>query len=61
MAGLEINKSGDTDSCTLCSVTGSGFMDTEMPTQVQNLTKNDNTVYHMRWCAAVGSRLVQLQ
>jgi len=39
MAGLEISKSGDTDSCTLCSVTGNGFMDAEMATQVLDLTK----------------------
>ena len=57
MAGLEISKSGDTDNCTLCSTTGYGFMDREMPTQVLNLTKNDDTVFHMRWCSAVGSRL----
>lgn len=61
MAGLEIGKSADIDSCTLCSKTGNGFMDREMPTQVLNLTKNDDTLYHMRRCAAVGSRLLQLQ
>jgi len=61
MAGLERSKSGDIDSCTLCSITGNGFMDEEMPTQVLDFTKNDDTLFHTRWCAAVGSRLLQLQ
>jgi len=61
MAGLERSKFGDRDSCTLCSIKGNGFMDAEMPTQVLDLTKNDATLFHMRWCAAVESRPLQLQ
>jgi hypothetical protein len=38
MAGLEISKHGDIDSCTLCSITGNRFMDKEMSTQVLKLT-----------------------